>query len=438
VQHQGVLPSFDQLGRWAAETETFVRDLVSTVFGVDLRDASAASAVADTKLRELLHRADEQLEAGDAHGAFESASEALDEARRNWRARRLGAAAEFPFSGIAKYHEFREIHSAISGVVEQLEIATFTSDMAEWLWLRHERGRDGPPHTIEDARRALVFVITWVLRFESHAARFPAPRWDEWRASQVAPRTGLQGAGPRILHAELDESVRPHPEMAYWQFQIADLPTADDEFMTAVSVASSEGRDSPERVTMSLGLRGELRVAAPRDLPADKMVAAVRHGLNRAAQIVADRNARNRELAEEAEARAQPYREAFGEAAGRGAPFGAVHVSLSDDRHASPAPSRVSVELTSADLGTDYWNALSEAMRELELEEECQGFTVLDSLVFPLSCAAPRAVVWALRGIEIARTKLARQEVERSAERDWREATLEAVRRLLAEDSKAD
>lgn len=171
AQHQGVLPAAEQLGRWAAETETFVRDLVSTVFGVELRDVSSALGISDSGLRDLLHRADCALDVGDASLSFDLSWEALAAARKAWKASR-GRGIGVPSSPLFnEYQEFGEIQSAITNVAELLEIGTFSSGMSEWVWMREQRAESATrsPPTEEDARRALVFVTDWVLRLRATA-----------------------------------------------------------------------------------------------------------------------------------------------------------------------------------------------------------------------------------------------------------------------------
>jgi hypothetical protein len=205
------------------------------------------------------------LDAGDGEDSFAASWDALEKARRAWGgAGRAGA----PSSGIFnEYDEFRAISAAISELFEQIELGTFTADVAEWVWMRDQRAESfsRSPPTVEDARRALVFVTSWVLRFESYDARYPGERWQTWRAEQVAPRTDLPGEGARILDAAIAEQDRQYPGVRHWRFQLADLPGSDDQFVSAVSQASREFDGALEDVSMSLGLRGQLLLAAPRE-----------------------------------------------------------------------------------------------------------------------------------------------------------------------------
>lgn len=435
AQHQGVLPAAEQLGRWAAETETFVRDLVSTVFGVELRDVSSALGISDSGLRDLLHRADCALDVGDASLSFDLSWEALAAARKAWKASR-GRGIGVPSSPLFnEYQEFGEIQSAITNVAELLEIGTFSSGMSEWVWMREQRAESATrsPPTEEDARRALVFVTDWVLRFESYSARYPAQRWQEWRAKQLALRTGMPGRGPRILEAVLKDDRPGHPDKSEWLFILADLPTNDDDFMSAVSSASWETRQDPTSLTMKLGLRGELTVAAPANLPEEHLLSAVRDKLQRATEILEERSRAATEKAIREEQIAATYEAVFSAASAEGAPFADVRVSLRDAQHASPAASMVSIALDSEVIAElDYRNALSEVMKELDLDPAGQGFTAFsDRLNFPTAWPPEIALEWATKGLVRARQHREAREEEEADERRRREATMHRMRELL-------
>lgn len=436
AQHQGILPAPDQLPRWAAEIEIFVRDLISTVFGVDLQTASSALGVADPKLRELLHRAERALDEGDFRTSFDLAWEALDAARAAWRGSARGS-TRLPSSGsFTRFNEFSQIRAAIAELNDRLEIGTFTSEISEWVWMReqHAESATRSPPTLDDARRALVFVTGWVLRFESYSARYPAERWREWREKQVAPRTGIPGDGPRILDAELEQRDANHPDKAHWRFQLADLPTSDDDFSSAVSGASLESEQEEPRVTMHLGLRGQLSVAAPVDLPPEQLLSLVRGKLRRAREIVVERERQDAQFLAQAEDLAAPYREAFAAAAAQGAPFGDVVVVLRNERHASPGATVVSVALVGDEVGeVDYWNALSEVMQELGLDPAGQGFTAFSTLNFPISWPPDRAVEWAIKGFERARQRRAESKAVQAEDEQRRQEAVVRMRELLGD-----
>jgi len=435
VQHQGVLPAAEQLGRWAAETETFVRDLVSTVFGVELRHVSSALGISDPGLRDLLHRADRALDVGDARLSFDLSWEALGVARNAWKSSR-GSGTPIPSSPLfSQYEEFREVRSAITNLAEQLEIGTFSFGVSEWVWMHEQRAESATrsPPTEEDARRALVFVTDWILRFESYSARYPAQRWQEWRDKQLTPRTGVPGPGPRILDAVLKHDDSRHSDKSYWQFIIADLPANDDAFMSAVSSASFESREEPTSPTVSLGLRGELTVAAPADLSEEQLLLAVRHKLTRASEILDERGRAAAKQAAREEQLATAYSDVFSTAASEGAPFGEVRVRLGDEQHPPRAASVVSVALDSevfAEL--DYWNALTEVMKELGLDPAGRGFSAMpDKLYFSISWPPEVAVEWATKGLVRAHQRREEREAAEADEQRRREATVRRMRVLL-------
>jgi hypothetical protein len=225
AQHQGTLPAASQLTRWAAETEVFVRGLIAAVFGVELREVSSALGVRDGELRALLEEAERQIEIGGTGESFAASVQALEQARRGF----LGTDANpirVPAPNVlAESGETRILREAVTEVNARLEVGTFAPDISEWLWMRDVQGRwfNGMSPSHEEARRALVFVMGWVLRYESYSSRFHAQRWEEWVESQRAPTTGMPGPGPRIIGAQAD----PHPHPRFRDRMHAEAAVAE-------------------------------------------------------------------------------------------------------------------------------------------------------------------------------------------------------------------
>jgi len=264
VQHVGVLPSGSFLGRWSAELERFVRSLIAVAFGVELNEVYAASTVVNDELRTKLIESESLLEAGDAAASFAHAWDAFGLARRaHAGGRGFVARTDIP--------ELDAVRGAVDALRDRMSLAAYATDISEWDWMeaQHQESGHGTPPTLVDARRALVFVLSWVQRYEAAEARYPAERWAQWRADQRAPVTGLPGDGPRVLHVTLDKSVSGHSRRT-WTAQLADVPEPEDEYASALNTAAHES-DDPD-VRWGLTRAGRLMISSGTDVGPEQLV----------------------------------------------------------------------------------------------------------------------------------------------------------------------
>jgi hypothetical protein len=407
-----------------------------SVFGADLQEVSSALAISDAELRDMLHQASEKLDAGDATTAFELSWDALTRARSKWSGSPLH---DLQWGAFAKWDELRKLSSAIKELYDRLEIGTFTSDLSEWHWLRaqHSESIHRSPPTPGDARRALVFVTSWILRWESYTARYPERRWREWPDTQLAPRTGVSGRGPRVMSAEMLTAKYGRTDKAHWRFELADLPVADDDYSSAVSSTSFERRDDHDGVSMSLGFRGELTVAAPADMPPTELLEAVQGALGRATGIAQEREAfaaaRRRDETELAETFGAAFREA-------GLPFSEVSARLESQRDGNETIGLVSVNLSERTVKpAAFERGLEAAMNDLELAPTPgrRFFVQGNRLTFPAAWPPDETVAWAKAGLDLAQKHETELREADDRERRRREQATEQMRSLLAADQPA-
>jgi hypothetical protein len=112
---------------------------------------------------------------------------AFSVARERWRGQRLAAfAAPSPagYEPILASEEMlviNELTQAVQGLEDVLEVQPFAGDLGEYVWFRRalaERASAGWMPNPQDARRALVFVAGWVVRWEIFTLGYPDDRWE--------------------------------------------------------------------------------------------------------------------------------------------------------------------------------------------------------------------------------------------------------------------
>ena len=207
VQHQGVVPSSDDLIRSRLRALDAVTWLASEFFGVPLAEFSRASLIHSAEVREQVEAAEKHAELGDYSSAVVHLTRAFELARYAFKTgepyrpplrvsdvrQALRDVAPKPTSTSHAFGGLRRLERLLEGVVRQVErldqhvealsLGARSSDYA-WLWRRFERPRQGlseaqewyahppdPPATREEYFRALDFITTTAL----HWQQFPAP-----------------------------------------------------------------------------------------------------------------------------------------------------------------------------------------------------------------------------------------------------------------------
>jgi len=326
VQHEGVLPAADQLPRWLAETESMCAHLIEACFKVSLNETGSSDGVADPELRAQLKSAEIDLDKGAAQSSFESSWQALDLARRKLQSQTHTQPARPPMLGAlgGSTRSVGELYDRVNAISEQLELYAFTADPGDWLWFRdrHMEAFNGPPPDLDDAARAFVFVLGWVLSFEAYLARHGPDRWERWRESQRSPQTGIPN-GPHVRGVALGEkrvSRRTDEEDEIeWLLELTDVPEGTHpDFAWALNEVARRMAETGVARTAVLYGGGHMSVFAPDSASGAEIARWVRGLLPAAKAELEARLEADAAGAALAEQLAAPFREAL-ERAGLGA-----------------------------------------------------------------------------------------------------------------------
>jgi hypothetical protein len=233
AQHRGTSVDADDLSRWSADADSFVRSLCTEVFHVELRDIALADAIVTETVRSHLLDAETAITDGEATRAFASAMAALDEARERWRMQRSDAHGLIEIA-TGRYAPGQGDQSQVARAIQQIqdivEMQPFAADLGEYVWLQARRAESELPEgliSLDDASRAFRFAFFWSLRWEVFASRYTPRRWPE-RASTEPPRSGQDRDQP-LIWALIDvEGTRTQVDrepIFTISLQLADVPT---------------------------------------------------------------------------------------------------------------------------------------------------------------------------------------------------------------------
>jgi hypothetical protein len=313
VQHRGILPATDQVPRWLQETEDLIAFLIRASFGVELADVGSASSVADEQLSRTLGEAEKFLDAGEAKESMAKSWETLESARTLLRRRTGLRTGERPSTSRPGDRQGEEIRKQFQALSDQLEVSLFTAEPGEWMWLqqRYQDSQNGLPPGAEDARRAFVFVLAWVLRVEGYIARHGPERWKQWQELR-APKTGLPG-GPHIKDAWHGRKF-PNEDAWEWGFQLTDLPDDINPDFTWGIQAAQEASKDPLVLYAYLDMTGKLFIRVTEKAAPEQVAEAARDLVAAAKKQMADRVFADQQQLEDEEALIEPFRIALDKA----------------------------------------------------------------------------------------------------------------------------
>jgi hypothetical protein len=206
-----------------------------------------------------------------------------------------------------------EMQQQFRTLSDQLEVSLFTAEPGEWMWFqqRYQDSQNGMPASSEDARRAFVFVLAWVLRVEGYVARHGPERWKQWYELK-APKTGLPG-GPHIEDAWHGRKF-PNEGAWEWGFQLTDLPDYFNPDFTWGIQAAQEASKDPSVLYAYLDMTGKLFIRVPENSAPEQVVEVARSLVVAAKKQMADRAITDQQQAKYEEALIEPFRTALDEA----------------------------------------------------------------------------------------------------------------------------
>jgi hypothetical protein len=207
AQHAALAADPAQLPIWSDAAWAFIDSLCQAAFRVPLTAILLSNAVRNSELRTYLRWSEEALASGPAQ-AFDLALEAFDQARRKWRAQRdLSEFAPSPVGPLGRPSPLRGAEDKFRELDVLLEVQPFASDIGEYFWLRRARQEFTAarwPPSEDDVRRSLLFVTSWIVRWEIFDQGYPEDQWEAHREGIEPPVVG-DGEKIQILgsHSEL-------------------------------------------------------------------------------------------------------------------------------------------------------------------------------------------------------------------------------------------
>lgn len=314
AQHAGVVPAADQLPHWRDAAVAFIDSLCTAAFRVSLTAIVLADAVRDPSLRQQLQASEEAI-SSDPGRALLLAMSAFRQAREQWRGQRRPNMLQPQFP-VASWHDrppTAEIRDQLRELDNFLEVQLFAGDAGEYIWLQrahNEQLSAGWAPTPEEARRALLFITGWIVRWEIFNSGYPADRWDAHRESIEPPTIG-DGQKPQIIGAQADfqPEVSGRAARAVLYIQLANIPERgrqpwDALLRNALAESAKEAQQPSLFADIQWFFSGLLLVHVDLESDADVVCDVVANALERAfqrcgaQQLEADARERDRQQLE--------------------------------------------------------------------------------------------------------------------------------------------
>jgi hypothetical protein len=206
AQHAGVPIDREPLPAWRDSARAFISSVTHAAFAIALDDISVVDAVRDPQIKATLIEAEHQLDV-DSASAFRAVLTAFALALNNWRGQRDAALPSLARGGeTPRWPVMLRPPAADETIQDLLEVQPFASSLGEYVWLRRvsvEQADVGRAPTVDEARRALMFVMGWVVRWEIFDHGYPDDQWDAYRESIEPPTTKDKTPG-KILGVNVD------------------------------------------------------------------------------------------------------------------------------------------------------------------------------------------------------------------------------------------
>ncbi len=304
AQHAAVVPDAGQLPLWRDAAWAFIDSVCRAAFGISLDAIVLADAVRDPQLRARLAES-EQVLGEEPSRSLALTLQAFDQGRESWRLQRRPERF-VPLAGtpLPSANPTADLGKQFRELDEFLEVELFAGDGGEYVWLRRAREEHesvGWIPSYEEARRALLFVTSWIVRWESFVVGYPADSWERHREG-IQPPTWGDGLTPEIIgaHTEFLPEVSGRQARCILHLRLANAPDRGRwpwqvRLQEGLTDAAAEAGDPAMFTQVQWTYAGDLRLHV--DLHTDPPT--VTNAIRRAVALAFARH--NERLAESAE-----------------------------------------------------------------------------------------------------------------------------------------
>jgi hypothetical protein len=301
AQHASVQFEPSQLDAWSEAATAYIDSLLVAALGIGVADLWLGLAVSDSLLKGRLVEAEQTLRSDEPQLAFDQAWSTFESALARWREQQghvdesmagihvMGGAPGWGHEALQRMDTLERTSDAL----------VFAPDAGEYVSLAHARDlrqSTGFAPDAEDARRAVRFACSWIVRWETWERGYPAERWTAWEATIEPPRIG-DGKTPTIASVE-PAPVTGYHGQAWWAVivQLGNLPERgrgdwghDLIDCLAEARATAQLRPLPIQRVSGPGPLGRLVVEFEPDIDADEFVRALNDAI-----VIADQRYRRR------------------------------------------------------------------------------------------------------------------------------------------------
>lgn len=204
AQHHQIPPDHETLVTWSASVQRFVEDAVRRSFGRELSLVTRAETIRDEELRSGFAEAESNLQRDATVDTVRSLMDVFKKALSKWKAEHEDATRQSTRRPMRdEFGIVQTVEAATQYAEDMLLVAPFALDLGEYVWwqslVQSVSGFPEPaPVSIQDARRAMAFVFTWILRWEAFSATYTRDRLGRRRPPRP-PASPLPDGAPTLL-----------------------------------------------------------------------------------------------------------------------------------------------------------------------------------------------------------------------------------------------
>lgn len=116
----------------------------------------------------------------------------------------------------------------VASLENWLEVQPFAGNPSEYIWFQRagrERASVGWVPDMDEARRALVFAVGWIVRWEIFTFGYPEERWQDYR-NGIEPPTHADGSTVTITGGQTNRTLEApgQPPRNVLYLQLANVP----------------------------------------------------------------------------------------------------------------------------------------------------------------------------------------------------------------------